>query len=510
MPTHSLTPLFYRRLDLTSQIRMRIATMVLYFSSPGLVLRLSNKYSVTPQFIYNLRTELAELGEKTFGTKSKEPRLWSKEESLRYLLPLRLEGKSAIEGISTLMKRFGIKYNSVGFISQELERIGQVQGNILGLPMSGVRVVLCSDEIFAKQQAILLTVDPVSLAILHIELSINRKGETWAAHWKGILEEGYEPLYLCNDEGLGMSSGQATALEGLERQSDTFHAVAHRLGAWVERLEKKALTSIEAEYECERLVDTAKTEATWEKRYANYETAQKKAKADIEQFDSFTFLYHCLLSAFDIFDAKGALKDSDKVLSDFNLALDLMHSMGHAQINKELKSIEACKTDLFHFLSVANKTVSHLKDSVPPNILKILCLAWQTHKKSIKAKLSDRKNALKTKEALLLKSIPFLDKDAFDTGDRETQAREFKEIVYRQLSQIIQSSAAVECVNSILRPYLNTSKNQVTQSGLNLFMAYHNHRRFKAGERKGRTPFEILTGHTQDEDWLDRMLRKAA
>ncbi len=72
MPTHSLTPLFYRRMDLTSQVRMRIATMVLYFSSPGLVLRLSNKYSVTPQFIYNLRTELAELAEKNFGTKSKE------------------------------------------------------------------------------------------------------------------------------------------------------------------------------------------------------------------------------------------------------------------------------------------------------------------------------------------------------------------------------------------------------------------------------------------------------
>ena len=33
-----------------------------------------------------------------------------------------------------------------------------------------------------------------------------------------------------------------------------------------------------------------------------------------------------------------------------------------------------------------------------------------------------------------------------------------KEQVYQQLDQIVQSSALVECINSIIRPYLNGSK----------------------------------------------------
>jgi len=60
-------------------------------------------------------------------------------------------------------------------------------------------------------------------------------------------------------------------------------------------------------------------------------------------------------------------------------------------------------------------------------------------------------------------------------------------------------------------PYLNASKNHVTtQFALNLFMAYHNHRRFRAGERKAKTPFEILMGTIQEKGWLDLMLDKAA
>ena len=43
---------------------------------------------------------------------------------------------------------------------------------------------------------------------------------------------------------------------------------------------------------------------------------------------------------------------------------------------------------------------------------------------------------------------------------------------------------------------------------LNLFMHYHNHRRYAAGKRKGKTPMEIFTGKTQDKDWLELLIEK--
>lgn len=78
-----------------------------------------------------------------------------------------------------------------------------------------------------------------------------------------------------------------------------------------------------------------------------------------------------------------------------------------------------------------------------------------------------------------------------------------KHLVYRQLDQIVQSSSLVECLNSILRPYMNTTRNHVTQELLNLVMFYHNHRRYQEGKRKGQTPMELLTGTPQIQDWLD-------
>jgi len=37
-------------------------------------------------------------------------------------------------------------------------------------------------------------------------------------------------------------------------------------------------------------------------------------------------------------------------------------------------------------------------------------------------------------------------------------------------------------------------------------MFYHNHRRYNSGKRKGKTPYVILTGQTQTNDWLDLLI----
>ena len=39
-------------------------------------------------------------------------------------------------------------------------------------------------------------------------------------------------------------------------------------------------------------------------------------------------------------------------------------------------------------------------------------------------------------------------------------------------------------------------------------MFYHNHRRYKAGKRKGKTPMELLTGRKQQEDWVELLCQE--
>lgn len=116
-----------------------------------------------------------------------------------------------------------------------------------------------------------------------------------------------------------------------------------------------------------------------------------------------------------------------------------------------------------------------------------------------KENISERRNKYKIKEHEELELLKY---------ELGYEFREVKEMVYFQLDNIVQSSAMVENINSILRMYLNTTKNHVTQSMLNLFMHYHNHRRYVADKRKGKTPIEILTERNQKKDWLELFLER--
>ena len=91
-------------------------------------------------------------------------------------------------------------------------------------------------------------------------------------------------------------------------------------------------------------------------------------------------------------------------------------------------------------------------------------------------------------------------------GLHQQESEDIQKELYSRLDKIVQSSALVECINSIIRPYLNATKNHVTQEQLNLIMHYHNHRRYHDGIRKGKTPMEILTGKEQTKDWVSILI----
>ena len=140
--------------------------------------------------------------------------------------------------------------------------------------------------------------------------------------------------------------------------------------------------------------------------------------------------------------------------------------------------------------------VETLAKTIDTTVLNYFCRAHQHHKNYVKAKKKEQQIYHKTREQSILNLLYDELKDDFNTQ---------KTLIYSQLSTIVQSSAAVECINSILRPYLNSSRGQLSQSALNLFMFYHNHRFFEAGARKGKSPMEILTGEKNDH-WLDLLL----
>jgi hypothetical protein len=95
----------------------------------------------------------------------------------------------------------------------------------------------------------------------------------------------------------------------------------------------------------------------------------------------------------------------------------------------------------------------------------------------------------------------------FSEGLLDDQFDHFQALVFNKLDSIVKASSLVEMVNSLLRPYLNSCKGQITQETLNLIMFYHNHRRYKSGRRQGKAPIELLTGETLQGDWVDVLMQ---
>lgn len=495
---------FQRRADLSVQTRLLIGYQVIHQNSWGCVSRLACKYKVSRPFIYQTASTFSSLCADFFCTRGDSSPSKSElvDSSLRSILSLRLEGKCSLPSISTLMARQNLPHDSVGYISETLHSIGAQIGNtapVLGDEGAITYLCFCSDELFAGGCPILITVEPISLLILRIELVAQRDGQTWGHHWEKLASQGIQPSLLVNDEGTGMKAAKAAVLGHTDRQSDTFHAVAYRLGLYVQRFLAIAYKAIGREYDCHQLLADSKTAATRLKRTEKYAQAITEAQEAITRYDDFVFLYHCLLECFQVFDKQGTLKEIEKVKVDFDTALDYLKEIAYKGLREEIKSIEACKNELFTFYKSAKGIVAQMAQKVESEVLTRLCKAWQCHKNALKAKSAKRQNACKKREIKILQELKQRLGNDYETTKNE---------VYQQLNHIIQSSAAIECINSLLRPYLNNAKNQVTQEFLNLFMFYHNNRCFKDGERKGKSPLQIATNAENQTDWIELLLKK--
>ena len=211
-------------------------------------------------------------------------------------------------------------------------------------------------------------------------------------------------------------------------------------------------------------------------------------------------MYHCIINELKPFKHTGEVRDKLKAKGEIETALELMESMNNISINTETKGVRKVLSNLLNYFEQTIQSISKCqKLNLTEYELQNLCLEWQWEKALIKAKVQSRRIKARNQKNFY---------QSFNQELLEERYKLLKQEVFQELETIIQASSMVECINSILRPYLNNSKNQVTQEFLNLFMFYHNHRRYRAGKRKGKTPMELLTHTQQKENWTNMLCQK--
>ena len=490
-----------RRTDLTQEIRAEIAHEAYKAqnseNSYGRIVEITKEYQVCRAFVYILLKVFKSYLLEAYFLKEVTKSI-SKKELIARMTFLRMIGHNSIKSISEIMRYDELKYSSTGTISETLFSIGKLLPKVQSLPLDKkIKITAVADEIFIGNQPILITLDPISSTILSIELVETRSEEIWKNHISEIeAEEKIEIISMATDGGKGLCS--AVSKKNIAWQPDTYHAIAHRLGNGVNRLEAKAYKRIEIEYERKRIISSAKTQKVINQRRYKYAKACKETIKSIEIYDTFYYLYSYIIKEMQSFHSDGRLRNKVEAQGNIEVALELIESLENQAINKQITTIKRILPELLNYFDEAKRAIKRCKDlAIDDETITTLTLVWKWNKALIKAKKMLRRK--KAREEYLF----YLEYAKETLGDR---FENLKTAIFTELDKIIQASSMVENINSILRPYLNNSKNQINQEFLNLFAFYHNHRRYADGKRKGKIPMEILTGKKQEKDWLPLLM----
>ena len=119
------------------------------------------------------------------------------------MLLLRLAGTCSIPNLSSILTYCQYQPTSVGYLSACFQTYGRALPSTLSMPESKVGLYL-SDEIFARHQPILVTIEAPSTAILTIPLASDRSAQTWKAHFEDLGEHRFHSLGMAADSGVGL------------------------------------------------------------------------------------------------------------------------------------------------------------------------------------------------------------------------------------------------------------------------------------------------------------------
>jgi len=238
---------FIRRHDLTPHTRIEMVRLAwLNQGIYGKMTQIAQEYHISRTWLYQLlwaaNLQLETLVSDQTPCVQNPPLLWDP-----FILLLRLEGKCSLPSISSILKYFQYQPNSVGYLSERFQNYGAALPSTLAMAEHKV-VLYLSDEIFARHQPILVTIEAQSTAILKIQLASDRSAQTWKAHFEDLGEHRFHSIGMASDRGLGLVAGYHAACQDARWVCDRFHEFQDLFDRR-RQLERKAYAAIAKEDE---------------------------------------------------------------------------------------------------------------------------------------------------------------------------------------------------------------------------------------------------------------------
>jgi len=486
---------FARRKDLPPETRVEIIKAGIkgqgtYGAMTGLALQ----YNISRAFLYQLMALSLLYLSEMFEVESRETTLPQMDVEPLIVL-LRLEGKCSISSISEILKTLNYQNTSQGMISELLKKYGTILPSTLSSDKEHL-VIFLSDEIFALGCPILITIDPVSTAILKIELASNRNKDTWQNHYEELKISQFVAKALASDRGKGITSGFEAVYPQLPWYSDHFHEFREVFKLYV-KFEKQAYAAILSEQDCLNKLKNARSESNQKKRQDKYEQAKQYCLECIDLYEQFEQAILLLIPSLYFINSEGKPNCKSAVKDDILTIMEWLKELHNEQINEQIDSITNHIDDITTCYHQVEEIYQELSTQIAKEPLSFLCMAWQHQHLSNQASGASKKYHQAEFEFWL--------NCAENMIENQDVNQDVIEKVFDSLDEMVRTSSLVEMVNSLIRPYLNSCKGQITQETLNLIMFFHNHRLYKSGKREGSSPIEILTNTKLGKHWIESL-----
>lgn len=490
---------FIRRPDLDTQTRINFVVQALAYQGVyGTQTAIAKQYHISRTFLYQMVSVTLLCLHELFSAHRLEVATGRLDlDSLIALL--RLEGRVSIAAISEILHTLGYPHDSTGMVSERLKAFGGCLSNTVNVD-TGYLVFFLSDEIFALGRPILVTIDPVSTAILRIELAPNRDAKTWELHYQALMDNMIMAKGLGSDRAGGINKAFQAIYDGLVWCSDHFHEF-NGLVKLLATLEKQAYAAIAEEEGRLRVFNNAKSEGNLQKRLEQYEAAKADCNQKIAQYQHVSDILDLLFPSLFFFDqATGQLHTEQHVKGNLLTLMDWLDELRLPKLQQETQSIRNHIDDICVCYRQVEEICGELAKTMPEDVLNFIGLAWQHGHQSHQHKGACKKHHEAEKSFWLDAAESLLGDNAVSQIEQ----------AFGMFDGMVRTSSLIEAVNSQIRPHLNNCKGLVTQELLNLIMFYHNHHLYKSGKRKGKAPIEILTGTKLEGSWLDRLFETIA
>jgi hypothetical protein len=351
---------------------------------------------------------------------------------------------------------------------------------VLDRACQGLVLLLCLDEIFVRRKPVLVGVEPHSLAWVLGRRADDRSGPTWCQ----ALEPWPHVTYVAADGGSGLHLGlelaerkrqEAGPVPPREVNLDNFHIQREGRRALRRDWQEAEAVWVKAE-EADRAVARARRQGQDLRRVVHTaRAAWEKAAQALAAVERREAAWRRAVAALRLFRPDGRLNDRAWAAAEVAAAVQELPGSRWQRACRMLQNRRA--------LTFLDRLHRELAEAEPRAELRAACAAlWRLRHGTVRGCGPKPQGAA----AAVAACVQGVVCQKLDPAWQESYRR-----VARVLGRTVRASSVVECMNSVLRMH-QARHRKLTQGLLDLKRLYWNCRRFAAGKRRQRCPYEHL------------------